>query len=57
MSHSPERFKEEMDDIMGRIKEHIDNAIVNNKAGAIGNSTFLDKDSGYILATLNVERY
>lgn len=56
MSHSPERFTEEMDDLLERIRNHIRESVLTNKAGAIGNMTFLDEESHYVLATINVEQ-
>ena len=56
MSHSPERFVEEMDDLLERIRNHIRDSVINNRAGAIGNQTFLDEVSNYVLATITVDK-
>lgn len=56
MSFDPERWQEEYDAINERVSRHIKEAVISANAGAIGHQTFLDEDTGYVLATVDIER-
>ncbi len=49
-------YREQMSDLMARIAEHILIATCTPNGGAIGKTTMLDEESGYIVATIDIRR-
>lgn len=56
MSFDPVRWQEEYDAINKRVSEWIKEMVLHGNAGAIGAQTFLDEETGYVVARVTVDR-
>ena len=54
MSFDPIRWQEEFDTVNQRVSDFIKDAVMDRTAGTITDQTFLDEETGYVVATVNI---